>query len=133
MQFKHSLGEFLNVLLQEYMWAKRDAFIILNVDKPEYAQTRPNLASFIVLKKSFISMAFISEWLTYAQDSRVLTDEVNALGVPNYAGFRENRHDQTILSLLAKKWNLTTYPNPAVPGGRKRQYPTMFYHHRLRN
>ncbi len=77
-------------------------------------------------------MAFVSEWLTYAQDSRAITDDKNVLGKPNYDDFRENRHDQTILSLLAKKWNLKIYPDPSQYGKTKRPYPSIFNHHRQR-
>ena len=50
-------------------------------------------------------MAFVSEWLTYAQDARAITDDDNVLGSNNYPDFREHRHDQAIMSLLVKKWN----------------------------
>ena len=78
-------------------------------------------------------MAFVTQWLAYAQDSRAITDDANALGAPNYKDFHENRHDQSILSLLAKKWNLTTYPDPSQSGdGQNRPYPSVFNHHRIR-
>ncbi len=76
-------------------------------------------------------MTFVSEWLTYAQDSRAITDDNNVLSSTNYPDFRGHRHDQTILSLLAKKWNLTVYPDPSQWGeSEKRPYPTIFNHHR---
>jgi hypothetical protein len=85
----------------------------------------------MVIKKSFTSMAFVSEWLTYAQDARAITDDDNVLGSNNYPDFRQHRHDQTIMSLLVKKWNLTVYPDPSQWGeSHKRPYPTIFDHHR---
>jgi hypothetical protein len=79
-------------------------------------------------------MAFISEWLTYAQNSRVITDDDNVLGFVNYPDFLDHRHDQAILSLLAKKWNLTVYPDPSQWGqSEKRPYPTIFNHHRSKS
>jgi hypothetical protein len=76
-------------------------------------------------------MTFVSEWLTYAQDSRAIMDDNNVLGSTNYPDFRSHRHDQTILSLLAKKWNLTVYPDPSQWGeSEQRPYPTIFNHHR---
>jgi hypothetical protein len=76
-------------------------------------------------------MLFVTEWLTYAQDSRAITDDANVLGLPNYPEFHDHRHDQSILSLLAKKWNLTLYPDPSQWGaGAQRPYPTVFEHHR---
>jgi hypothetical protein len=117
--------------IQESTWTKRDAFILLDVDKPEYADTLAGLASYIVIKKSFTSMRFVSEWLTYAQDRRAITDDDNVLGSINYPNFRGHRHDQAILGLLAKKWNLTIYPDPSQWGeSSSRPYPTIFNHHR---
>jgi hypothetical protein len=49
--------------------------------------TWASLASYIVLKKSFTGMTFVSEWLTYAQDRRAITDDDNVLGSINYYDF----------------------------------------------
>ena len=85
----------------------------------------------MVVKKSLASMTFVSQWLAYAQDSRAITDDDNILGLGNYPDFRGHRHDQTLLSLLAKKWGLTVYPDPSQWGeSEKRPYPTIFNHHR---
>ncbi|CAF0805595.1 unnamed protein product [Adineta steineri] len=119
---------------KEYIWTKRDAFITMNVDEPLYYNSSAGIASYVILRKSLMSMTFVSEWLTYAQDNRIITDDKNVFNQKNYDGFRENRHDQSILSLLAKKWNLTIYPDPSQRGNRqKRPYSTFFYHHRIRD
>ena len=75
-----------------------------------------SVASYIIVRKSTESFSFISEWLTYAQDSRALTDDPNVLGKDNYDGFIDHRHDQSILSLLAKKWKLIRYTDPSQWG-----------------
>jgi hypothetical protein len=55
----------------------------------------------------------------------------NAFDKKNIDGFIEHRHDQSVLGLLAKKWNLTTYPDPSQFGETApRPYPTIFNHHR---
>ena len=106
----------------------------MGVDQPSFYNSSAGVASYIVLRKSSVSTRFISEWLKYAQDSRALTDDPNVLGLRNYKGFRGHRHDQSILSLLAKKWKLTIYPDPSQWGGSAlRPYPTIFYHHRLKD
>ena len=48
-------------------------------------------------------MDFFAEWLRHAQDERNLTDAPNQCGLPNYPGFVEHRHDQSILSLLGRR------------------------------
>ena len=56
----------------------------------------------MIYKKTKFSIKFIQKWLYYCQDSRIITDDLNTMGKDNYHQFRENRHDQTILSLLIK-------------------------------
>jgi hypothetical protein len=56
------------------------------------------------------------EFLNYAQDERLLTDMENQLGYPNYEGFHEHRHDQSILSLLSKKYGLMAFRDPSQFG-----------------
>ena len=60
-----------------------------------------------IYKKSNISEIFLEKLLYYSQDKRIITDDPNTLGFPNYDGFIENRHDQTVLSLLIKKFRLS--------------------------
>ena len=50
-------------------------------------------------------MNFIGEWLTYCKDPRIITDDKSIFG-PEDKEFKENRHDQTVLSLLSKKWEI---------------------------
>lgn len=79
-------------------------------------------------------MTFVGEWLTYSQDSRAITDDKNVLGSANYKGFHDHRHDQSILSLLAKKWKLKVYTDPSQWGSSHgRAYPTILNHHRMKN
>lgn len=106
----------------------------MGVDHPSFYNSSAGVASYLVVRKSAMSVAFVSEWLEYAQDSRALTDDGNVLRLRNYKGFREHRHDQSILGLLAKKRNLTIYPDPSQWGeGGMRPYPTIFFHHRVNN
>ena len=70
--------------------------------------------AFLLLRHSFYTMRFVAQWLTYCEDVRIITD-VPSSACPRMKeaeGFRENRHDQTVLSLLAKKWNIPTWPEP---------------------
>ena len=70
------------------------------------------MGTFVVLRKNCQSLQFIMEWLAYAIDPRILTDISNQMGKPNLPGFKENRHDQTVISLLSKKWQLDDFRNP---------------------
>ena len=98
---------------KESEYTKRDAFILLGADMPFYSQTKHYQAGIQIYKKSSYTVKFIQEWLYYCQDKRIITDDNNTLGLPNYPDFKENRHDQTILSLLIKKYGevYSGYPN----------------------
>ena len=89
---------------KESEYSKRDAFILLGVDMPFYSQTNQFTATIQIYKKSSFTVKFIQEWLYYCQDKRIITDDNNTLGQENYNDFKDNRHDQTVLSLLIKKY-----------------------------
>ena len=78
----------------------------------------------------------MSEYLYYAQDKRIITDDPNELGYNNYEGFRDHRHDQSILSLLTKKYvqvnaNKTNLNLTLIKKYRE-VMPTIFCHYRQR-
>ena len=122
----------------ERTWSKRDAFVLMNCDFAVYANTPQRLAGFILLKKTKRVCNFITEWLTFAQDRRIITDQPNCMGKENYPDFRENRHDQTIFSLLSKKYKIKCFRNPSVgvadnleEVGERSNYPQIFQLHRI--
>ena len=135
-------AQYLIPLSYERIWSKRDAFILMDCDSEKYTDTLQCLATFILLKKAPDSIALIDEYLKYAQDPRIITDMPNQMGKENYAEFKENRHDQTIWSLLIKKHNIKTFRDPShfsdlCPSDNhpkdvleRSTYPTIFYHHR---
>ena len=93
----------------EKQWTKMDALVLMNIPANMFENilnTGQVWAGFNLLRKSFISIRFIGEWLTYVQDERIINDSVNFFA-QNDANFVENRHDQTILSLLCKKWGIS--------------------------
>lgn len=100
----------------EKRYSKRDALVLLDCDKPEFTETPQRCATYFILRKSDRSVKFINEWLDLARDRRIITNEENVMGLPNYDGFVENRHDQTILSLLSKKWGIKPYRDPGRYG-----------------
>jgi len=90
---------------------KRDAFILMGLDSKEYANTQQNGPGFILLRKSPSAIKFFKEFLKFAQDERIITDKPSTLG-KDYPGFIENRHDQSIFSLLTKKYKLRVFRHP---------------------
>lgn len=91
---------------QEKQFTKRDVFIELGCDKPKYTDTLQRAASAIILKNTESNRKFIGEWLGKAQNYHLITDDPNKDGLPNYDEFIDHRHDQSIFSLLCKKYNM---------------------------
>ena len=120
----------------ERQYTKRDAFILLGVDQPFYAETGQFNAAFQIYKKTKFTEFFLSEYLYYAQDKRIITDDPNELGVSNYEGFRDHRHDQSILSLLTKKYGQVNANKTNLNLTQIKNYvevmPTIFCHYRQR-
>ncbi len=87
-------------------YTKRDCFIGMACDDPEYHNAIQVEAGIIVLKKCEASIALVSRWLEYARVASIITDIPNSLGKPNLPGFIDHRHDQSILTNLKVKHNL---------------------------
>jgi hypothetical protein len=87
-------------------YTKRDTFLLMGLDEPHYRDAPQITASMMVCRNTPLARNFIEEWLAYARDPRILTDLPNTQGLPNYPDFRDHRHDQSILSLLAMKHDI---------------------------
>ena len=119
--------------LEKY-YTKRDAFILMGVDSPFFSETGQFNAAFQIYKKSKFTEIFLEEYLYYAQDKRIITDDSNTLGQPNYEGFRDHRHDQSILSLLTKKYSQVNANKMNIDVQIAKNFtelmPTIFCHYR---
>ena len=120
----------------EKVYTKRDAFILMGVDGPFYAETGQFNAAFQIYRKSKFTEFFLGEYLYYAQDKRIITDDENEMGTPNQEGFIDHRHDQSILSLLTKKYGQVnankTNLNIDLIKNYNEVMPTIFCHYRRR-
>ncbi len=95
----------------EKQYTKRDAFVYMNMDAPVYIDAIQRAATLVIIKKCKKSYEFLQEWIKYASDSQIITDDPNTCGKENYEGFIENRHDQSVFSLLTKKYEGVTIDN----------------------
>ncbi len=81
---------------------KGDLFEFLNVKSGDSViESNQYLSGCIFLKKNIITLTLTKQWYDisfYHYD--LITDKRSK--VPNYDGFIENRHDQSVFSLLAK-------------------------------
>lgn len=136
-------------------WTKRDCFVGMNCDDTNYRYGRMLSAAMIVVAKTERSCSFIHEWSLCCRQPRLLTDQANTCGLPNFSEFIDHRHDQSILSLIAIRDWIEVFRDPSqfgnhlkdesyrVPGEwtvmpygmrgifRNSPYPTLLNHHRL--
>lgn len=90
---------------QERQFTKRDVFIELECDVPEYTDTLQRAASVIIMKNTYKTRKIISEWLENAQNKHLITDEKCIYG-KNYKEFIDHRHDQSLFSIICKKYQV---------------------------
>jgi len=96
----------------EKQYTKGDAFFLMNTRDKVYCDTPQVWGGCIVIKNNFISLQVISEWFTYVQDERIVTN-LPSVVTSNYNEFIENRHDQTVISIICKKYKIPIidFPN----------------------
>ncbi|MES2214421.1 MAG: hypothetical protein V4485_00160 [Pseudomonadota bacterium] len=78
-------------------YTKRDTYSLMGMDE-KYRDYPQIGATFIILRKSKRSEAFIDAFLKYCEDPQILTDSKSTLG--EYEDFIDHRNDQSIITLL---------------------------------
>jgi hypothetical protein len=91
---------------KNYISCKKDSFVLMGVDEEKYVNGIHLNASYQIYQKNENSLEFIKEYLDYCQNINIITDTPNIHG-QNYNGYYDHRHDQSILSLLSIKRNIT--------------------------
>lgn len=87
----------------ERHWTKSDIFEKLDcLNDIDVTDSRQCLSGFIFCKKDENAITILKKWFELCEDFHLVSDEPSIL--PNFPGFRENRHDQSLLSCLAHKY-----------------------------
>jgi len=113
-------------------WTKRDTFVYMGLDEEPYLSQPQLLASYMLMRKNDFVISFINEWLKYAEDYRIITDSPNECDLGNYPDFYDHRHDQSILSLLGRKYNIKNVPDISQYGSGRWKTSQIIEHHRSR-
>lgn len=100
----------------ERKYTKRDAFILMECDTPRFTDTPQSIGGYVLYKKSDFVRKFLEEDLKFAQDERIITDQQNTLGYDNYPEFIAHRHDQSVWSLMIKKYGIKRFRDPSQFG-----------------
>jgi hypothetical protein len=91
--------------VRENEYTKGDVFKALScITDEKVIHTAQLDASHSIWKKNENSLNFVKLWLELCCDKQLLTDEPSV--EPNLGGFKDHRHDQSIWSLLCKKYNI---------------------------
>ncbi len=127
--FKNRDGNPTGEIWVNSMWTKADCFNLMGCNDEKY-KTGPQVdAAYILLKKSKQSADFINEYLTYSTNKHIITDEPNTTG-ENEPDFKDHRHDQSVLSLLAIKQQLLIFESASESANHIefKAYPQIFNH-----
>lgn len=87
-------------------YTRRDAFLLMDCDLPEYHDDIQVEAGIIVIRNTVRTRLIIEEWGKYCLDRRIVSEDENVFGLPNLPDYKETRYDQSVLSILKKKLNL---------------------------
>lgn len=107
---------FENYGLIEKYWTKRDVFRYFDYEDESCLNSNQIMGGFIVIRKTPETVRIFREYEEACVYRRLSTDDDNEMGFPNFEGFRTNRHDQSILSVLLKKNGIRPYRDPSQFG-----------------
>lgn len=85
-------------------WTKHECFEGMNCDSQEYWYANQVWAGVVCAKLS--GSHIVREWLKYCSDSKIISDETDG---ENREGFKQHRHDQSILTNLLIKHHQQLY------------------------
>jgi len=126
--FKNRDGNLSGDIWKNSTWTKADCFNLMDCNTQEYKNGDQIDGSYILLKKTPKSIQFIDDYLKYSCDKNIITDLPNITG-DNESDFIEHRHDQSILSLLAIKYDINTFESPSESSNHiQKDYPQIFNH-----
>jgi hypothetical protein len=100
---------------RENEWCKMDLIVELGMNEPNYLHSVQFQASSIIIEVCDKTRQFIKEWYELCCIYHFIDDTPSV--IPNCANFIEHRHDQSVFSLLFKKYELpfnTTVMNTII-------------------
>ena len=94
----------------EYQWTKGDIFDACDSrDRKDVTHTTQIATGAIFLRNSSTTRSFIERWLQAIWSDPTLVDD-SPSRADNFPGFVENRHDQSVFSVLAKLEGISLRP-----------------------
>lgn len=84
------------------IYTRRDTFVNMGCDDEEYWNAEMMQINLMAFKKTDINLDFTQEWFECCLDYKIMFGENK---YPNFPEYRVHRHDQSIFSILCKKYN----------------------------
>jgi len=98
-------------------WNKRRCLSKMNCDSKKYLDAPQVSAGFQIYVNNEETRKFVKEWLYYCCMPGVIDDTTSSPGeYEEYAEYKEHRHDQSVLTNLATKYNIPLYRDPSQGG-----------------
>jgi hypothetical protein len=119
-KYKQDIMGFELPLIEE-QWTKKELFKKMECNSKKYTKSNQIMASFILIRKSNFSVKFFKEFIKYAVDEINIMDKYDKSTIQKN-NFIDHRHDQSIFSLLYKKYNLRPFKDPSQFGKYPRNY-----------
>lgn len=129
--FDNRDGNYEKTTHKNINWTKRDCFVLMECDEQKYHNAPQIDGAYQIYKKTDNVLHFLNEYNSYCSNENIISDLPN-ITKENYSQFIDHRHDQSILSNMAIKYNIPLLPEPSEWGNylSNRPYPQLFWHHR---
>lgn len=88
----------------EQDYSKMDLIHHLNMENDKSIKVNQRQGSTIMFKKCKETVDLVNEWYNISCNYHMIDDTPSI--IPNVGSFKEHRHDQSIFSLLTKKYNI---------------------------
>lgn len=119
---------------KEYQYTKYNLCIDMDLTSEFILNTRQRYASYNIWRKSDLTLNFLSQWLNYCSQYKLISDDVTAYNDKYGNEFVRHLHDQSIFSLLTKKHAIQSLRDPSNWGNKlKKEYPNSNYEQILYN
>ena len=93
-------------------FTKRECYI--KIGATEHGENQA--LGLLLLRKSDLSMQFISQWLSLCEDEELLSPKRFYPDIEEWKDYYAHREDQSLLSLLRDKWQLPAFRDPSDYG-----------------
>ncbi|RDY27441.1 hypothetical protein CHL78_009510 [Romboutsia weinsteinii] len=103
-------------------WTKGETFKFLDCNEEIYKNSNQILATYFLIKKTKRSIKFIEEFLDFCCDEKNISYEIFEKTIQNDKSFIAHREDQSIFSIICRKYNIVPFREPSQFGDRPWEY-----------